>query len=151
RSLRRSPSRIPGYIGDTDPAGVPAAILAALAQEIRALSPHARHLLRAAALIGSSVELDLAVELSELTESQARSAADEVVRVGIVHESATPGQLVFRHPIVRLAVYEGAGYGWRTQAHRRAAAALTRRGAALSVRAHHWEHCGAVGDEQAIG
>ncbi|ONM50145.1 hypothetical protein B0T44_01940 [Nocardia donostiensis] len=151
RSLRRSPSRMPGHIGDTDPAGVPAAILAALAQEIRALSPNARHLLRAAALIGSSVELDLAVEISELTEPQARSAADEVVRAGIVHESATPGQLVFRHPIVRLAVYEGAGYGWRTQAHRRAAAALTRRGAALSVRAHHWEYCGAVGDEQAIG
>ncbi|MFI6314689.1 LuxR C-terminal-related transcriptional regulator [Nocardia fusca] len=75
-----------------------------------------------------------------------REAADRAAALGfqimhgggteLEHGSATPGRLVFRHPIVRLAVYEAAGYGWRTQAHRRAATALARRGAGLSIRAH---------------
>ncbi len=149
RVWRRSATAAAGDAGP-GPAEIPAAIRAALAQEVRALSPDARRLLHAAAVAGSSVEWDLAVEISELTTVQARRATNEVVETGIVHGSATPGRLVFRHPIVRLAVYEAAGYGWRTQAHRRAATALARRGAALSIRAHHWELCGTVGDEQVI-
>ncbi|WP_063061321.1 helix-turn-helix transcriptional regulator [Nocardia sienata] len=149
RVWRRSAAAAAGD-GGTGPLEVPAAIRVALAQEIRALSPDARRLLHAAAVAGGSVEWDLAVEISELTPAQARRATNEVVETGIVHGSATPGRLVFRHPIVRLAVYEAAGYGWRTQAHRRAATALARRGAALAVRAHHWERCATVGDEQAI-
>ncbi|MEV0364844.1 helix-turn-helix transcriptional regulator [Nocardia fusca] len=149
RVWRRSATAVTGDAG-AGPAEIPAAIRAALAQEVRALSPDARRLLHAAAVAGSSVEWDLAVEISELTTVQARRATNEVVDTGIVHGSATPGQLVFRHPIVRLAVYEAAGYGWRTRAHRRAATALARRGAGLSIRAHHWEFCGTVGDEQVI-
>lgn len=149
RVWRRSATAVTGEAG-AGPAEIPAAIRAALAQEVRALSPDARRLLHAAAVAGSSVEWDLAVEISELTTVQARRATNEVVDTGIVHGSATPGRLVFRHPIVRLAVYEAAGYGWRTRAHRRAATALARRGAGLSIRAHHWEFCGTVGDEQVI-
>lgn len=149
RVWRRSATTEPADSG-AGPAEIPAAVRAALAQEVRALSPEARRLLHGAAVAGNTVEWDLAVEISELTPAQARGATNEVVEAGIVHGSATPGRLTFRHPIVRLAVYEGAGYGWRTRAHRRAAAALARRGAALSIRAHHWERCGTVGDEQAI-
>ena len=47
-----------------------------------------------------------------------------------MRETGVPRQFTFRHPLVRRAVYEGAGGGWRLAAHARVAAALERRGAA---------------------
>ena len=60
-----------------------------------------------------------------------------------------PRRFVFRHPLVRHAVYEGTPAGWRLAAHARAAAAL-RRGAAAAERAHHVEQSASPGDEDAI-
>ena len=56
----------------------------------------------------------------------------------------------FRHPIVRHAVYEHAGAGWRIGAHARAAAALASAGAGATQRAHHVERSAAPGDDAAI-
>lgn len=139
-----------GAVDALDSSGVPAAIQVALEQEVHALSPQARLLLQSAAVTGGLFDLELAIEVAELAEPESRCAADELVRAGLVNETEAPGRLVFRHPIVRLAIYQRTGYGWRRRAHRRAAAALARRGAALSVRAHHLEFCGRVGDEQTI-
>ena len=61
-----------------------------------------------------------------------------------------PRRYRFRHPIVRRAVYESAGEGWRLAAHARAAAELERRGGSLAARAHHVERCAATGDEAAV-
>ncbi|WP_342228479.1 helix-turn-helix transcriptional regulator [Nocardia wallacei] len=147
--LRSGTSAAPGLL-TPDESGVPPAIAAALEQEVRALTPPARLLLRAAAVTGGVFDMELAVAVAELPDAESRSAVDELVHSGLVQETRAPGRLGFRHPIVRLAVYQRAGYGWRRRAHRRAAAALARRGAALSVRAHHVEYCAEVGDEQAI-
>ena len=43
---------------------------------------------------------------------------------------SVPRRFVFRHPLVRRAVYESTPGGWRLAAHERAAAALAERGAA---------------------
>ncbi|WP_280277705.1 helix-turn-helix transcriptional regulator [Nocardia wallacei] len=147
--LRSGASAPPGML-TPDESGVPPAIAAALEQEVRALTPPARLLLQAAAVTGGVFDMELALAVSDLTEDESRGAVDELVRSGIVQETRAPGRLGFRHPIVRLAIYQRAGYGWRRRAHRRAAAALARRGAALPVRAHHIEYCAEVGDEQAI-
>ena len=53
---------------------------------------------------------------------------------------------VFRHPLVRRAVYDGASPGWRLGAHERAAAALAARGAGRSTRAFHVVRSAHVGD-----
>ena len=62
-----------------------------------------------------------------------------------------PRRFVFRHPLVRRAVYESTRGGWRLAAHARAAAALAARGAAPAERAHHVEQSAGQGDEEAIG
>ncbi|MBF6169847.1 helix-turn-helix transcriptional regulator [Nocardia blacklockiae] len=150
RARARSDGSVPRGPRSPDASGVPPAVAAALEQEVRALSPAARLLLRSAAVAGGVFDVELAAAVSELGEDESRWAMDELVRSGLVQETRTPGRLTFRHPIVRLAIYQRAGYGWRRRAHRRAAAALARRGAALSVRAHHIEHYAEVGDELAI-
>ena len=58
--------------------------------------------------------------------------------------------MLFRHPIVRRAVYDAARLGWRLGAHRRAGRELALRGAPIGVRAHHVERSGRAGDEEAI-
>ena len=61
-----------------------------------------------------------------------------------------PRRFAFRHPLVRRAVYESTGGGWRLTAHGRAAAELAARGAGAAARAHHVEQSAARGDEEAI-
>ncbi len=129
---------------------VPALIQATLEQEIRTMSPSAQCLLRAAAVAGEPFDLDLAVEISALTGAETTSAIDELVASQLVQATRVSGRLAFRHPLIRHAVYEQIGYGWRREAHRRAAVALAVRGADLSIRAHHLEHSSTVGDEETI-
>ncbi len=68
----------------------------------------------------------------------------------MIREHETPRHYRFRHPIVRRAVYDSSGPGWRLAAHARAAAALKERGAAPRMEAHHVERSARLGDEEAI-
>ena len=60
-----------------------------------------------------------------------------------------PRRYRFRHPLVRRAVYDGAGEAWRLAAHARAADALASRPGALAARAHHVDASARVGDDDA--
>ncbi|MEU7628751.1 AAA family ATPase [Nocardia sp. NPDC049220] len=150
--VRRHGDHGPGSLesGGTSTSRVPAIIQAALEQEIRALSASARTLLQAAAVVGEPFDLDLAAEIADLDEVDVGRATHELMETGLAHESGVPGRLGFRHPLIRRAVYERIGYGWRKQAHQRAAEALADRSSTLALRAHHLEHCGTVGDAAAI-
>ena len=128
--------------------GVPATVADALAEEFAALSPSAWSLARGAAVAGDPVKLELAVAAAAL--SDVGGALDEVVAAGLLLPTSIPREYRFRHPIVRSAIYEAAGEGWKLAAHARAAAALEARGAPLSARAHHVERCAGPGDETAI-
>ena len=57
---------------------------------------------------------------------------------------------VFRHPLVRRAVYDGVAPAWRLGAHERVAAALEQRGAGPAARAFHVVRSAHVGDPDAI-
>ena len=64
---------------------------------------------------------------------------------------AGPGRaFVFRHPLLRRAVYDACAPGWRLGAHERAAAALEARGAGPAARAYHVVRSAHVGDADAI-
>ncbi len=130
--------------------GVPAAVTASLSEELESLSQPARALLDGAAVAGEPFELDVAAAIAELEPSIGFDALDELLARDLVRPTQVPRRFVFRHPLVRRAVYASTGGGWRLAAHARAAAALEQRGAAAAERAHHVEHSANQGDEAAI-
>jgi DNA-binding NarL/FixJ family response regulator len=129
---------------------VPTAVAASLAEEVAALSAAERALLEAAAVAGEPFEPDLASAIAELSPSEGLVALDALLALDLLRPTAVPRRFVFRHPLVRRAVYDSAPGGWRLAAHARAAAALAARGAAPSERAHHVEQSAEQGDEEAI-
>ena len=115
-----------------------------------ALAGTERALLEAAAVAGEPFEPDLAATIAELSAAEGLAALDALLALDLVRPTAVPRRFVFRHPLVRRAVYESAPGGWRLAAHARAAAELAARGAAAGERAHHVEQSAEQGDEEAI-
>jgi DNA-binding NarL/FixJ family response regulator len=134
-----------------DELGVPAAVVASLADELTSLSVTERVLLEAAAVAGEPFEPDLAATIAELSAAEGLTALDALLARDLVRPTAVPRRFVFRHPLVRRAVYESALGGWRLAAHARAASELALRGAAASDRAHHVEQSAEQGNEAAVG
>jgi DNA-binding CsgD family transcriptional regulator len=116
---------------------VPGPVLAAVRGEIERLSSAAGRFVRGAAVAGDPFGLELAAACGELDDQQALGAIDELVACGVVHATASPRRFAFRHPLVRRAVYDWSGSGWRLGAHGRAAQALARWGSPIALRAHH--------------
>ncbi len=151
-------SRSSGGVVDPDAADevleggfrVPAAIAASLAEELRALDPETRRLLDGAAVTGEPFRLGLAARVAGIDQERALELIDGAISAGLVRAVATPGHFVFRHPLLRRAVYEGSGEGWRLSAHGRAAAELESQGADPVARAHHVSRSAEPGDDASI-
>ena len=129
---------------------VPDAVLAALRDKLAALSPRALALARGAAVAGEPFTPELAAAAGELNSGDALAALDELVSSELAGPTRHPREFRFRHPIVRQAIYESAGVGWRLGAHARAASLLSRQGAAPARRAHHLELSAQPGDRAAL-
>ncbi len=148
--LSRAPAPTAGHEAeDGDAVGVPPAVAAALGQEIQGLSERAQRLGWGAAVAGEPFDLDLAAAAAGLSEQEALAAIDDLLAANVAGPTDVARRYRFRHPLVRRAVYDGAGEAWRLQAHARAAAALADRPGALAARAHHVERSARVGDEAA--
>jgi ATP/maltotriose-dependent transcriptional regulator MalT len=130
---------------------IPAAVVAAIEQELRHLPPEARRMLEGAAVTGEPFEPELAAEAAGLGPERALDLLDELVSHDLVRSEAAPRQFRFRHPIVRRAVYDSITPGRRLAAHARAAEALGRLGAPAVARAHHVALSARPGDQAAIG
>ena len=126
---------------------VPAAVRSSLSAELATLTPWSREVLETAAVAGDPFDLDL---LEAVAEPDVLDALDELVRGGWVRSTEVPRRFSFRHPLVRSAVYESAGGGWRIRAHGRLVATLTERGAPAAVLAQHLEHVARAGDGTAV-
>jgi DNA-binding NarL/FixJ family response regulator len=131
-------------------ADVPKRIALAIEQEVRALPIDAQRLARAGAVVGDPMALDVATAAAELEESQALIALDALLGAALLVPSDVPRRFRFRHPLVRRAVYDTTGGGWRLGAHARAARVLEDHGGSLTARAHHLERCAQPGDAAAI-
>ncbi len=125
-------------------------IAEAIAGELETLAPRSRAFLDGAAVAGEPFEPDLAAEIAELDQVEGLAALDDLIALDLVRSTDVPRRFAFRHPLVRSAVYEATGGGWRLAAHARAAEALARRGAAAPERAHHVEMSATQSDVDAI-
>lgn len=140
-----APSRGPSAATD-----VPPPVTAAIRAEIAALSPQGKKMARAAALLVEPFEPDITAYAARLENTAALEALDELLEHDLIRPATTPGGFRFRHPIVRRAVSETAGAGWRLAAHGRIAAALDAGGAPAAALAYHVEQSAVSGDQAAI-
>jgi ATP/maltotriose-dependent transcriptional regulator MalT len=131
-------------------AGVPPAVAAALAGELRAVSARARRILEAAAVVGDPFELELTADVADTSEAAVLQALDELLDADLVRATEVPRRFRFRHPIVRRALYESIGRGRRIALHTGAATALAARGARVSSQAPHVLLAARPGDGVAV-
>jgi DNA-binding CsgD family transcriptional regulator len=132
-------------------AGVPRPVAAALAGEFSSLEENAQRLVQGAAVAGDPFEPSIAAAAAGMEEGAALQALDVVLAADLVRATDQPQRFGFRHPLVRRAVYEAAGGGWKLGAHARAAEALALRGATAMERAHHVARAAQPGDTDAVG
>ncbi|MGW7009635.1 BTAD domain-containing putative transcriptional regulator [Streptomyces sp. NPDC054951] len=153
RSARyEGPTAVPAVPADSAPLAddLPQSVRAALLEELGGLSATARICTQAAAVLGDSFEADMVAVVARTGEAQALAALDEVAERDLVRQIGSTRQFRFRHPLVRAAVYQGAGAGWRIEAHTRAADGLALRGAPLTAQASHVQRSARAGDEHAV-
>ena len=150
RSLERADAVTPASEVSLTDIGVPAAVAAALGEELALLSKDTRLVLEGAAVAGDPFEPEQAAAAAAVSEGAAMDAVDELLRLDLVRSTEVPRRFHFRHPLVRRAVYEAAPGGWRLGAHERCAEALAARGATAVARAHHVERSARQGDVDAV-
>jgi ATP/maltotriose-dependent transcriptional regulator MalT len=125
-------------------------VIAAIQEELIAVSDQSRVVLQAAAVAGDPFEPELIAAIAELDLPMVLSALDQLLELDFIRSTAAPRRFRFRHPIVRRAVYDEMPHGWRIGAHARAFAALGAAHAPATARAHHVENFATSGDEEAI-
>jgi DNA-binding CsgD family transcriptional regulator/tetratricopeptide (TPR) repeat protein len=111
---------------------LPVSLAGVLTDRLSSVSPETARLLRAAALLGGGfAATDLAVVLRQPV-SGLTAGLQEALTAGILAGSGT--ELVFRHPLIRQALYESMPLALRMALHGEAARELAAAGAdALSV------------------
>ncbi|TWP53899.1 AAA family ATPase [Lentzea tibetensis] len=119
-----------------------------LAGELAALTPVQLRVARAAAVAGDVFDPALVAATADHGLNETLEALDGLAERDVIR--ATARELRFRHPLLRNAVYQSAGAGWRFAAHGRAAQALRERGAPAVSLAHHVERAAQPGDQQAV-
>src|SRR5215470_3700958 len=115
--LARSPARAAQFTSAPEISltglDVPAAVAAALAEELTLLSDTGRRVLEGAAVAGDPFEPELAAAAAATSEAAAMHGVDELLRRDLIRTTDVPRRFRFRHPLVRRAVYQAAAGGWR--------------------------------------
>jgi DNA-binding SARP family transcriptional activator len=122
---------------------VPADPAVSLRARVTRLGPRAEAVLSAAAVVGRRFEFDLVHDVCGLSSHDALRTLEECVTAGLVDEDGT-GYL-FRHDLVREALYDSLPSGRRTALHAATADALEASRAALErpeLLAHHRRQAG---------
>jgi len=115
-------------------ATVPERVARTVGLRLGRLSPAARDVARAVAILGDGADGPLVAGLTGLGEADVRAAADELRAAAILDHDLAPR---FTHPLVRTALEAERPIGERTAAHARAVALLRERGASPQRLATH--------------
>jgi DNA-binding SARP family transcriptional activator len=111
-----------GALAD-EPGIVPRGILDLVEARLRALAPRGRDLLRAAAVLGLSFDLDVAAEAATLDPVAALDGLDTALDAGLVHEVG-PDRYRFTHDIVQRTLHDQLSGARRRALHARCADAI---------------------------
>jgi tetratricopeptide (TPR) repeat protein len=129
---------------------VPPMVRLAIADELGALSLPGRSVLRVGAAVGDVMNAERVAEVVGISENDAKAAIDELIARDLLRADGAPGRALFRHPVVRQAVYQSTDDPSRRAIHERAGAMLQRRGAPVTDVARRLEHSAQIGDQTAI-
>lgn len=94
-------------------------------RDVAAVSPAARRLVSAAAVLGERVHTRQLLAVAGLDPGLAPAVLDELHRRGLLLLPPGATHVQFRHPLVRAAIYEDLGPGARIDLHQRAADPLS--------------------------
>ena len=122
---------------------IPATVRDAVLARAALLSPAARAVLDAVAVVPQRVELWLLEAMVEELDG-----LDEGLAGGML--TSEPGGVAFRHELARLAIEESVGPGRKLGLHRRALAALCGRSGGVADLARAAHHAEAAGDVEAV-
>lgn len=101
--------------------------------------------------VGEPFDVDIGAVAAGIDHDLALTIVDRLLSGGLLQLTEVPRRFRFRHPVVRRAVYESAGAGWRIGAHRRLAATLRSRGASPAELARHVGAVAEPSDTEAVG
>ncbi|MFB9909529.1 helix-turn-helix transcriptional regulator [Allokutzneria oryzae] len=120
--------------------GMPTGLADVLLSRVEALSPHAQKVVRTASVAGRWVRHSRLQEVSDLAEADLEAALREAVAHHVLVFSEGEERYVFRHALLREAVYGDLLPGERVRVHgayaKHAATTLGARGSAAAL-AHH--------------
>ena len=141
---RRGP---PGdLLSDLEHAEVPRGLREAFTERLSALSPAARTVVEAAAVLDVPTSEQLLVQVTDLDPEQVSRGLTEALRVAVLQEMDTD-RYSFRHILAQRVAYEQMPGPLRSRLHRRAIAVLEAQSPPPLVQiAHHSRH---LGDRQA--
>lgn len=125
-------------LAEGDQAPLPASLHAAVGARARRCGPEVEEVLRVAALIGSSVDLDEVADLSGLPVEKVAHGAERACRAGLLIEAG--GRYEFANQLVRSTLYETTPAPIRVVRHRRLAGKAGARPEAAAA------HAAAAGD-----
>jgi DNA-binding CsgD family transcriptional regulator/tetratricopeptide (TPR) repeat protein len=103
---------------------VPLVVRRVVAGRVDRLGSTSRRLLQLAAVIGSTVPLDLWAEIAAVAEDDLIEAVEAALATGLLVEAPDRSGLRFRHALIREALYEEVVLPRRRAWHRRIAEAL---------------------------
>ncbi len=134
------------------PRRLPQGVIDVIERQLERLSASTLGLMRAAALVGTSFELQVATEVAGVSRTIALECLDEATSAGVVQAlQGTPLRYEFTHALVRRAIEDQLGEGRRRDLHARIANALDVAPTGNTddqVRrlAYHWSEAGELGD-----
>jgi DNA-binding CsgD family transcriptional regulator len=128
---------------------LPGSLAGVLTERLSSVQPEVARMLRGATLLGGQFTVgDLAVVLGQPVPALA-AGLQEAVAAGILAGSGA--ELVFRHPLIRQALYEGIPLALRTALHAEAARALATAGADAATVGQQLSAAGRAGGGWARG
>ncbi|MEU3744678.1 MULTISPECIES: helix-turn-helix transcriptional regulator [Streptomyces] len=134
---------------DTDAPEPPERLVLGVRDRLAGLRPETLHFLRIGSVLGRAFSLADAAALSSRPASGLSAEVDEAIAAALLHDDGE--RLLFRHDLLRQAVYADLAPSVRRALHREAASRLVAAGRSSTDAVPHLLKSAEPGDQEAIG